>query len=133
MASCRGFECSFCGREGGKEDKRGKPALCLLPVLWSLGREGDLQAEEELGPDYCFARRFICYLVAETLYCKANKHEPSWSYLSFCCVWRICICLCVSVWHCFSMLGFGVIIPSKVTEISFVRQANRALSYYGIT
>lgn len=74
----------FGGGREGREDKRGKPALCLLLVPWSLGREGDLQAEEELGQVYCFARRSICCLVAETLYSKAKTHEPSWSCLSFC-------------------------------------------------
>lgn len=47
--------------------------------------------------------------------------------------------LCGSVWECVCVCCFVfppcflVIIPSKVTEISFVRQADRALSYYGIT
>lgn len=120
--------------EGGKEDRRGeKPALCLLLVLRCLARKRGLWAEKELGQGCCVARGSFPHLMAETQYHGANMQKLSWSCLSFCCIRWICVCLCVCVLLCFSALCILEIIPFKVTEISFVRQADRALSYYGIT
>lgn len=119
------------GREGGQRGE--KPALCLLLVLRCLGRKRGLWAEEGLGQGCCFARGSFPDLMAEMQYREANMQEPGWSCLSFYCIRWICVCLCVCVLLCFSALCILAIIPFKVTEISFVRQADRALSYYGIT
>lgn len=106
------------GREGGraKEEK-----TCLLPAA----------GVEEPGQGCCFARRSVS--------CWWQRHKnagpvpgsPPGTLCPVAASVRSVHVVCVLL--CSSTLCFLVIIPSKVTEISFVREADRALSYYGIT
>lgn len=113
------------GREGGQ--KRGKPAFCLLLVLGREGGECKRRRRAAALPGGPFPVEWQrCNIVGPTHRSPAGAVCPLAASDGFACS-RACVSLC------FSTLCFLVIIPSKVTEISFVRQADRALSYYGIT
>lgn len=121
------------------------PAAGALTAHSGGGREGKrwenlpspAAGVEELGRGCCFARRSV------SSWWQRHKNAgpvPGSSPGVLCpfaafvrSVHAMCGSVCVCVLLCFSTLCFLVIIPSKVTEISFVREANRALPYYGIT
>lgn len=134
MASCRGFECSFWGREGRRTEEGETYSLpspgAEVPGegggVASRGRARGRAAALPGGPfPVWWQRHNIVWPMHRS---PAGAVCPFAASDGFVCASaRVCVLLC------FSTLGFLVIIPSKVTEISFVRQADRALSYYGIT